>query len=182
MFEIRFHGRGGQGVVAASNILGEAAFLKNKYTQSFPFFGVERRGAPVFAFLRISDKKINIRSQVYYPDCVIVMDPSLLKYVDILSGIKKNGIVLINTIKKPSELKFPKNLKLFTVPATDIANKHNLGSKTAPIVNTAMLGAFVKINTSIQLSDLLKSINSLVNVKKIENINAAKEAYESVHA
>lgn len=180
MIEIRFHGRGGQGVVVASNILGEAAFREGKFIQSFPFFGVERRGAPVTSFLRLSDAKINIRTHIYNPDYVVVMDPTLLKYVDILSGIKKQGIVLINTKKNPSELKFPLSLKVYTVAATDIADEFNLGSKTSPIVNTAMLGAFTKITNLVKLENLLDSINFLINVKRAENIEAAKRAYKDV--
>ena len=182
MEEIRFHGRGGQGAVVASNILGDAAFREGKFVQSFPFFGVERRGAPVTAFLRIDDKKINIRSQVYNPDYAVVMDPTLLRYFDILEDIKDSGIILINTQKNKEGLKFKvnKKAKLYTINATDIALGFNLGSKTAPIVNTSMLGAFIKIAKIVTLDSLLESIQENINVKKTENINAAKKAYENI--
>ena len=105
MIEIRFHGRGGQGAVVASNILAEAAFMEGKDVCSFPFFGVERRGAPVTAFTRVDSRPIRVKSGIYAPDHVIVLDPSLLKAVDVLAGLKKGGIVLVNTHSKAAELK-----------------------------------------------------------------------------
>ncbi len=180
MIEIRFHGRGGQGVVVASNLLGEAAFREGKFIQSFPFFGVERRGAPIMSFLRIADNKIYTRTQIYNPDFVIVLDPTLLKFVDVLSGIKSNGIILINTHKKPSEFDLKKNIKVCTIAANNIAEEFDLGSKTSPIINTIMLGAFVKATNIVKLDSLLGSINDLIKIKTQNNVDAAGKAYEKV--
>ena len=99
MIEIRFHGRGGQGAVIASNILAEAAFKEGKYVQAFPFFGIERRGAPILSFTRIDEKAIRIKNQIYNPDCIVVLDPTLIDAVDVTSGLKENGLILLNTDK-----------------------------------------------------------------------------------
>ncbi|HIP35033.1 MAG TPA: pyruvate ferredoxin oxidoreductase, partial [Methanothermococcus okinawensis] len=106
MIEIRFHGRGGQGAVTAAKILAKAAFYDGKYSQGFPFFGVERRGAPVMAFTRIDHKKIIVRSQVYNPDYVVVQDATLLDTVNVVEGLKKDGIVIVNTTKDDLDLDF----------------------------------------------------------------------------
>jgi pyruvate ferredoxin oxidoreductase gamma subunit/2-oxoisovalerate ferredoxin oxidoreductase gamma subunit len=103
MIEIRFHGRGGQGSVVASKILATSIFLDGKYSQSFPAFGVERRGAPVTAFLRVDDKPIRIRTEIYEPDHIIILDPLLVDQVPLAEGLKKEGIVIINSSKKPGE-------------------------------------------------------------------------------
>jgi len=103
MIEIRIHGRGGQGAVTTGQIMAIAAFDDGKQSQTFPMFGVERSGAPVQAFARISDEKINIRSQIYSPDIVIVLDASLLETVDVTSGLKEKGTLIVNTNKKPAD-------------------------------------------------------------------------------
>ena len=181
MIEIRFHGRGGQGVVVASRILASAAFKEGRNVQSFPFFGVERRGAPVTAFTRIDSKKIRIKSQIYQPDCVIVLDPSLLKTVDITRGLKKNGMILINSKHGPSRFRFGlSGNKVFTVDAYTIALKYGLGNPVSPIVNTAVLGAFARINKNLKLSSITSSIKEYIFIKLEKNIMAAKEAYEKV--
>ncbi len=181
MIEIRFHGRGGQGSVIASKILAKAFFMEGKYVSSFPYFGVERRGAPVTAFTRVDDKPIRAKYQIYEPDYVIVLDPSLLKAVNVLHGIKENGWVLVNTIKKPEEvkktLKFP---NIATVDATTIAIKHRLGSQAAPIVNTAILGAFARVSGLVKIETVMDAIRQAAPAKREENAQAAKEAYESV--
>ncbi|MCK5562096.1 MAG: 2-oxoacid:acceptor oxidoreductase family protein, partial [Thermoplasmata archaeon] len=105
MIEIRFHGRGGQGAVVASNILAEAAFREGKDVQAFPYFGVERRGAPVTAFTKIDEKPIRVRSQIYEPDHVIVLDQSLLRSIDVAQGIKPGGLILVNIDKTPGEIR-----------------------------------------------------------------------------
>ena len=104
MIEIRFHGRGGQGAVTAANLLAMAAFREGKDVQAFPYFGVERRGAPVTAFTKIDDRPVRIKSQIYEPDHVIVMDSSLLKAVDVDQGLKNGGVILVNTDKKPQDI------------------------------------------------------------------------------
>ncbi|MDI6916981.1 MAG: pyruvate ferredoxin oxidoreductase subunit gamma [Thermoplasmatales archaeon] len=178
MIEIRFHGRGGQGAVTAANILADACFKEGKDVQSFPFFGVERRGAPVTAFARIDSKPIRIKYEIYEPDFVVVLDSKLMKTVNVLEGLKKNGSVLINTNRRPDEIKM--DAKIATVDATGIALKHKLGSRMAPIINTAILGAFAKASSIVKIDSILKSIKEMAPAKKEENVNAAKEAYEKV--
>jgi 2-oxoisovalerate ferredoxin oxidoreductase gamma subunit len=180
MIEIRFHGRGGQGAVVASNILANAAFLEGKDVQSFPYFGVERRGSPVTAFTRIDDKPIMLRSQIYEPDYVIVMDPSLLKSLEkeITMGLKPNGLILVNSRQK--DLKFAAGRNVAVVNATETALKYGLGTKVAPIVNTAILGAFSKVSGVVKLESIASSIKDAIGIKTQNNIDAAKESYANV--
>jgi 2-oxoacid:acceptor oxidoreductase gamma subunit (pyruvate/2-ketoisovalerate family) len=180
MIEIRFHGRGGQGAVVASNILAEAAFMEGKEVCAFPFFGVERRGAPVTAFTRVDTKVIRVKSGIYAPDHVIVMDPSLLKAVDVLAGLKKGGTVLVNSHSKASALKIAGPYKVAAVDATNIAIRHKLGSKAAPIVNSAILGAFARQSSLVKLETLVKAIKNNAPSKVEENAAAAKDAYEAL--
>lgn len=180
MIEIRFHGRGGQGAVVASNILANAAFMEGNDVQSFPYFGVERRGAPVTAFTRIDSKPVRIKSQIYKPDYVIVLDEVLLQSVNVTEGLKDEGILLINTTKKPSEIDTDWIGKIVTIDATSIAIKYRLGSKIAPIVNTSILGGFVKATGQIKLESIVQSIKQMAPRKKEENANAAIEAYEKL--
>ena len=178
MIEIRFHGRGGQGAVTAANILAIAAFKEGKDVQAFPYFGVERRGAPVTAFTKIDNRPVRIKSQIYEPDYVVVLDSSLLKAVNVTQGLKNGGIVIINANKKPEEIKGIKG-RIATVDATTIAVKHGLGSKEAPIVNTAILGAFAKASGVVKIESIVQSILESAPAKKKENAEAAKEAYEN---
>ncbi len=179
MIEIRFHGRGGQGAVIASKILADAAAREDKDVQAFPFFGVERRGAPVTAFTKIDTKPIRNKAQIYEPDYVVVLDVSLLKLVDVAKGLKDDGWALLNTHKKPEDFKGDiKKANLATVDATNIAIENRLGSKTSPIVNTAILGALVKISDVVSIDTLVESVLEKSPVKKEENAKAAKEAYE----
>ena len=176
MIEIRFHGRGGQGAVVASNMLADAAFREGKHVQAFPFFGVERRGAPVSSFTRINDTPIKIRSQVYNPDYVIVLDSTLIDIIDVTSGLKRNGIIIINTDKKPSD--FNLSFKVATIDATSIALDNKLGSKMAPIVNTSILGAFAKVSGIVSLESIILAIKESDISKKEDNIKAAEMAYQ----
>ena len=180
MLEIRFHGRGGQGAVVASNILANAAFLEGKDVQSFPYFGVERRGSPVTAFTRIDSKPIMLRSQIYEPDYVIVMDPSLLKSLEkeITAGIKPGGLILLNY--KSKDVKLTTKARIAVVNATEVALKYGLGSKVAPIVNTAILGAFAKASGIVRLDSITAGIKEAISIKTDNNIQAAKESYELV--
>jgi 2-oxoacid:acceptor oxidoreductase gamma subunit (pyruvate/2-ketoisovalerate family) len=141
MHEIRFHGRGGQGTVVASILLAKAFFNAGYYVQSFPVFGVERRGAPVEAYLRLDKKKILIRSNVYTPDHVVVQDAKLLGNVDVVKGLKPGGSILINSKDTPDNLAHFSGFRLAFVDANHIAVKNNLGTRTHPIINTAMIGA-----------------------------------------
>ena len=155
MIEIRVHGRGGQGAVTTGQIMAIAAFYDNKQSQTFPMFGVERTGAPVEAFVRISSEKINIRSQIYQPDIVLVLEPSLLETVDVTKGLKEDGTIIINTNQPKEKLAIQGKFKIYTVDATSIALK--IFGKA--IVNTAMLGAFAAVTKAISLDSLKKAIN-----------------------
>ncbi len=116
LVEITFHGRGGQGSVTAANLLVSAALIDgNRGVQAFPFFGAERRGAPVRAFARISEEEIHLRSEIYNPDVVIVLDESIMDIVDVLKGVKENGKILINTTKHPKDFDFSKKYNVATV-------------------------------------------------------------------
>ncbi len=178
MIEIRFHGRGGQGTVVASKILADAIAKEGNYVQAYPEFGVERRGAPVFAFIRIDDKPIYDKSRIYKPDHVVVVDPTLVDVIDVTEGLKEGGMIIVNTDKKPEELKFPDQFKVVPVNATGIAVKHKLGTLAAPIVNTSIVGAVVKILKLAKIKSLLDAVKEDVPIKIEENIAAAKEAYE----
>lgn len=180
MKEIRFHGRGGQGTVIASVLLASAAFKEGKEVQAFPFFGVERRGAPVTAFTRIDNKKIRIRHQIYKPDYVVVLDPTIIDAIDVTKGLKPGGLMLINTDEPLELFKFKKNIKVATIDASEIARKFGLGPRSSPIVNTAILGAFSSFTKLVELKSVLRSIREGVPVKEEENVKAAEEAYKKV--
>ncbi len=180
MIEIRFHGRGGQGAVVGSNILAEGSFKEGKYVQAFPFFGIERRGAPILSFTRIDEKAIRIKNQIYNPDCIVVLDPTLIDAVDVTSGLKENGLILLNTDKNRDSFSFRKDFKLAVINASGIARRLGLGVRSSPIVNTAILGAFSKFTGFVGIESVLKAINEKVPLKQKENKLAAKEAYEKV--
>jgi 2-oxoacid:acceptor oxidoreductase gamma subunit (pyruvate/2-ketoisovalerate family) len=179
MIEIRFHGRGGQGAVTGANILAMAAFREGKDVQAFPYFGVERRGAPVTAFTKIDNRPVRVKSQIYEPDYVVVLDASLLKAVEVDQGLKKNGIVIINSDKQPEDIKGIAG-RVATVDATQIAVKHGLGTKEAPIVNTAILGALAKATGIVRIDSIVESILESAPAKKNENAEAAREAHDRV--
>jgi 2-oxoacid:acceptor oxidoreductase gamma subunit (pyruvate/2-ketoisovalerate family) len=178
MKEIIFYGRGGQGSVIASRLLAMAAFKEGKNVQSFPFFGVERRGAPVTAYTRLDNCAIRKRVPISEPDFVIVLDPTLLENVDITKGLKKSGCILINTKASENSFAFSAKFKVFAFDAAQIAAKHSLGSKSSPIVNTSMLGAFSRFTKEISIDSLAKVIRENIAIKTEDNIKAAKEAYE----
>jgi 2-oxoacid:acceptor oxidoreductase gamma subunit (pyruvate/2-ketoisovalerate family) len=180
MLEIRFHGRGGQGTVVATILLAKAFFQAGYYVQSFPVFGVERRGAPVEAYLRLDSKEIWIRSNVYAPDHVVVLDRTLLEGVEVAQGLKPGGWILINAPSPPADLGPFSGFQLALVDATRIALKHQLGTRTHPIVNTAVLGAFARILGQPPLEALIKAIEEDVPGKPKENIQAAQEAFREV--
>jgi 2-oxoacid:acceptor oxidoreductase gamma subunit (pyruvate/2-ketoisovalerate family) len=180
MIEIRIHGRGGQGTVVASKMLVAAAAREGKKVQAFPFFGAERRGAPVAAFARLDDRKIRIHCEVYEPDCVIVLDPVLYRTVNVAAGLKEGGFILLNSSAPPDSFSFPGRPRVATVDAGAIARKHRLGSRTEPIVNTAILGAFARATGLIGLEALAETIREGIPGKSMENEAAAREAYENV--
>ncbi len=177
MKEIRIHGRGGQGSVTMAQMLAQAAFEDGKWAQGFPSFGIERRGAPVQAFTRIDDKKITDRSQVVNPDYVIVQDPALIDVVDVLKGLRRGGMVLVNSRREPSELGLDTDEKILTVDATGIALEH-LG---VPIMNTALMGAFAGATGLIRRESINKVIRRRFSAEIAErNVAAANEAFERV--
>ena len=158
--EIRIHGRGGQGGVTAAELLARAAFKEGKWVQAIPFFGAERRGAPVKAFARLSNEPILVRSQIYNPDYVIVLDSGLLNLVDVTEGLKKDGIVIVNTRMKPDELNL-KQGRIATVDATGIALELQLVVSGLPVLNTTMLGAFSKATSEVKLESVIDAIRQM---------------------
>lgn len=179
MKEIRIHGRGGQGNVAAAELLGHAAFTDGKYAQSFPAFGAERTGAPVVAFVRLSDRPIRVRSQVYNPDVVIVQDATLLGVVDVLQGLKPDGLVIINSSKNPQDLGLTTSAKVMTVPATEIA----LEVIGRNIPNTTLLGAYAAATGDISEHALLEAIQERFGTRGREvNARAVQKAIEYVNS
>ncbi len=172
MIEVRFHGRGGQGAVTAAELLAKAAFSDGKYCLAFPKFGPERTGAPVEAYCRIDDKPIKLRTQVYEPDYLIVLDHGLATYIDITNGMKKNGAIIIND-SGSVKMKF----RTCSIDATQVA----LDVIGKPIVNTVMLGAFAKATGIITLKSLEKAIYERFSGKIADsNIAAVRKAYEVV--
>lgn len=179
MKEIRIHGRGGQGSVTAAELIAVAAFEDGKWSQAFPYFGTERRGAPVTAFARMSDRPIRIRSQIYEPDYVIVQDASLLSSVDVAGGMKEDGLLIINSEKKASELKINSKAAVRTIDATALA----LEVIGLPIVNTALLGAFAGATGQIRLESVNKAIRERFPGKVGDkNVAAVKRAFEMMEA
>jgi 2-oxoacid:acceptor oxidoreductase gamma subunit (pyruvate/2-ketoisovalerate family) len=182
MLEIRFHGRGGQGTVVASKALAFAVAKEGKNVQTFPEYGVERRGAPVVAFTRIDSEPIYIRSKIYAPDHLVVLEPTLIGAIDVTEGLKPGGWIIINSEKEAKDFPQFKEFKVATVDATSIALKHRLGSAAAPIVNTAILGAFAKITGFVGIEAVREAVHELSPVKKDENVAAAQEAYDAAKA
>lgn len=179
MLELRFHSRGGQGGVVAGKLLSVALFKEGRHVQAFPTFGVERRAAPVMAFVRLDDKPIRIRTQIYNPDHIIILDQSLLQMLDVTQGLKAGGTIIINTEKKPEDFNFGGDFKVVTVDASSIAVKHGLGSVTQPIVNTSILGAIAKILKIVKIDSVISAIEEEVPAKTKANAAAAREAYET---
>jgi pyruvate ferredoxin oxidoreductase gamma subunit/2-oxoisovalerate ferredoxin oxidoreductase gamma subunit len=182
MLELRFHGRGGQGAVVASKTLAQAAFLAGRYVQSYPDYGVERRGAPVVAFARIAEGEddLFVRQDIREPHHLLVLDPTLLSSGTVLAGLRPGGWVVVDSPDPPDSLGIPDEFRVATVDASSIALRHGLGSAAQPVVNTAILGAFVRATGIVGLDDLLVAIEHEVPVKVEENLLAANEAYESV--
>lgn len=178
MFEIRFHGRGGQGAVTASRILALAAFEEGKYVVSFPFFGTERRGAPVTAFTRIDEEPILLKTQIYNPDMVVILDPYVLRTGGVSDGVKQDGLFIINSREDPQEFGFSQ--RTVTVDATSIAVSLGLGSRANPIINTAMLGAFAKATGMVTLDSVVDATMQSSPKKPEINAKAVQQAFSSV--
>ncbi len=189
MFQIRVHGRGGQGVVTAAEMLSIAAFEEGRHAQAFPSFGSERTGAPVVAFCRISDREIRTREPIVEPDAVIIQDPTLLHQIDVFAGLKQDGFVLLNSHHRIEELGISelvgayKAEHLRSLPATELGIRH-IGR---PIPNVPLLAGFAALSGIIKLESVIKAINAKFQGQvAIGNIAAATEAYhlvkESMHA
>ena len=179
LIEIRWHGRGGQGAVTSAELIAQAAISEGKYAQAFPSFGPERRGAPVQAFNRIdSQEPVKIRADITEPDVVVVLDPSLLSIVNVTSGLKKDGVVVVNTKKTASQIKseFGISHPVATVNATKIA-REQLG---VPIVNTTMLGALVKTTGIVDKESTKAPLEKRFGRLGERNIKAMETAYEEV--
>jgi len=180
MQEIRFHGRGGQGTVVASILLAKAYFRAGYCVQSFPVFGVERRGAPVEAYLRLDTEKILVRCNVYTPDHVVVQDVKLLESVPVTGGLKTGGWILLNAPARPANLEIFAGFRLACVDATAIAIQNQLGTRTHPIINTAIIGAFARILEMPPMEMLCEAISENIHVKSDQNSQACQHAYKNV--
>jgi pyruvate ferredoxin oxidoreductase gamma subunit len=185
MFQVRIHGRGGQGVVTAAELLSVAAFAEGKYAQAFPTFGSERTGAPVVSFCRIDDKAIRVREPIATPDVVIVQDPTLLHQVDLFAGLGPDGYLLVNTERAFIDLGLGDFLtsfrpeRLTTVPATELAREH-LGR---PLPNAALLGGFAALTAAVSLDSIVSAIcERFPGSTGKRNAAAATAAYEFVRA
>jgi pyruvate ferredoxin oxidoreductase gamma subunit len=184
MFQLRIHGRGGQGVVTAAEMLSIAAFIEGRHAQAFPSFGSERTGAPVVAFCRIDDREIRSREPIAEPDALIIQDPTLLHQVDVFSGLSRDGYILINSSRSFDELglgelfeRFRRE-RLLTVPATDLAREH-LGR---PIPNAVLVGGFAALSGLISLDSVAAAIREKFPGKLGDgNAAAASAAFEFVN-
>lgn len=180
MLQVRIHGRGGQGVVSGAEILAVAAFLEGRYAQAFPSFGSERMGAPVMAFCRIDTRPIRLREPVLEPDALIVQDATLLNQVDLFNGVPAAATVLINSTRPVADLglesllqRMPQ-LKLFALPATDIAVRHV--GRAVP--NVPLLAAFAALTRMIGIDSVIAAVREQFSTRIAEvNIAAAREAY-----
>jgi len=183
MFQVRIHGRGGQGVVTATELLSVAAFREGRHAQAFPSFGSERTGAPVVAFCRIDDRPIRLREPILAPDAIIIQDPTLLHQVDVFGGLAKDGYILINTSRSFEELGLGdfiagfRRERLCTVPATELALKHV--GRAVP--NAALLAGFAAVSGRISLESVIAAIREKFPKKVAEgNVAAANEAHAFV--
>ena len=176
MLEIRFHGRGGQGAVTTAELVAAAVVEEGRFSQAFPSFGPERRGAPVMAFCRVADDRIRLRSQIKEPDVSVVLDPKLLEVINPVSGLREEGILVLNSHDKADALRKEHGFKcrLALVDATRIA----LDELKRPITNTAMMGALVRASEVVKLESLEEPImNRFGRIGEI-NWNAVKRAYD----
>jgi pyruvate ferredoxin oxidoreductase gamma subunit len=185
MFQVRIHGRGGQGVVTAAELLSVAAFLSGQHAQAFPSFGSERTGAPVVAFCRIADRPIRNREPVNDPDAVIIQDPTLLPAIDVFAGLQPEGYVLLNSGRDWAELGLTDQVErlsrrhMFIVPATALAMA-NVGR---PLPNAALLGGFAAMTDLVSLESVEAAIRSrFTSAVADANVAAANAAFSHVRA
>jgi 2-oxoacid:acceptor oxidoreductase gamma subunit (pyruvate/2-ketoisovalerate family) len=181
MKEIIFYGRGGQGAVTAANLIVQAAFLEGKYGLAYPSFGAERRGAVVNGYARVDDKPINIHQQIYEPDIVVVLDKKILQMTNVLTGLKDNGFVILNTDKVIEDFIVP-NGRLFIVDATKICQELGLIISGWVVVNTAILGALSKATNIVSIDSIVEAIkkNWKESIAK-KNIEATIKAYNETY-
>ncbi len=180
MVEIRIHGRGGQGAVYASNVLAHALFREGQWVQAFPSFGVERRGAPVAAFVRYDRGPIELRCHIYTPDYVIILDPTLAGSPAMIEGLKSGGGVLVNSPLPPAEFPGLDSFRVATIDAGAIALRYGLGTLASPIVNTAILGAFARFTGIVSLEAVNESVRELISRKTEGNLSAVRESFDQV--
>jgi pyruvate ferredoxin oxidoreductase gamma subunit len=183
MFQIRIHGRGGQGVVTAAELLSVAAFLEGEHAQAFPSFGSERMGAPVMAFCRIDQKPIRLREPVTRPDALIIQDPTLLHQVELFDGLAANGYILLNSTRGFAELGLAEFVEKFpaghcrTVPASELAMEH-VGR---PLPNAALLGGFAAVSGLLKIESVAAAIHERFPARIAEaNVAAAQAAFDRV--
>lgn len=175
MFEIRIHSRGGQGGVTAARLLALAAIHDGKFATAAPFYGAERRGAPIVSFVRIDDRPIRIYSQIRKPDMVVVLDASVMDVVDVLHGLKDGGKVFVNSLQKKEFAGFISS----NVDLTGIALKENLVVSGSPILNTPVIGAMAKMGI-ISVDSAKKAIREMFSDER--NVKAAEAAYQEMSA
>ncbi|MFY9401942.1 MAG: 2-oxoacid:acceptor oxidoreductase family protein [Candidatus Omnitrophota bacterium] len=180
MKEIRIHARAGQGAITTASLLGYAYFLKGLYPYAFPSFGAARMGAPMNAFVRVGSSPVRLRSQIYEPNYLLIVDHTLMRGFNCLSGLQEDGVVIINAKEDIlGSFKIKAKQKAFVVPANEIALKH-IGR---PLGNTAMLGAFCAATGELTLEDLNKAINHRFAQRLQEvNIKSAKEGFDYVRS
>ncbi len=177
MKEIRIHARAGQGAITTAYLLGYAYFLKGMYPYAFPHFGAARMGAPMNAFVRVDSRPIRLRSQIYEPDYVLVVDPTLMRGFNCFSGLKEDGVVIINDKEGAEIPKLKAKQKVFLVPANDIAMR-TIGR---PLGNTALIGGFAAATGELDRDTLLEVVKKRFSGKAQEgNIQAIKEGYEYI--
>jgi pyruvate ferredoxin oxidoreductase gamma subunit len=177
MKEIRIHARAGQGAITTASLIGYAYFLKGMYPYAFPHFGAARMGAPMNAFVRVDSKPVRLRSQIYAPDYIIIMDATLMRGFNCLSGLKDKGVVIINQREGLEMPKVAASQKVLVVPATDIAMK----TIKRPLGNTALIGAFAAATGELELDAVLEAIKKRFSGTALEaNIEAVKQGFNFV--
>jgi pyruvate ferredoxin oxidoreductase gamma subunit len=182
MLQVRIHGRGGQGVVTAAELLSSAAFIEGAHAQAFPSFGSERTGAPIVAFCRIADRPIRTREPITEPDVLIVQDPTLVHQVDVFGGLCDGGTILINTTREADELglaELHERYRLLTVPATELAREH-VGR---PLPNAALLGAFAAVTGAVSIDAVAAAVRErFAGAVAAGNVAAARAAHQAMVA
>jgi 2-oxoacid:acceptor oxidoreductase gamma subunit (pyruvate/2-ketoisovalerate family) len=176
--EVRFHGRGGQGIVTASALLSQTFFYEGKYPQSVPLYGPQRRGAPVTVFLRVGDQRIHQRSWIYHPQYVVVLDDSLVEIANVTQGVPNGGTILLNTPKTCGDALGLDGFRVAGVDADEIAYRLELGGPPYPRINTLMLAAFAKVTGLVALESVIRAAKEKFPPKDDRMESGMREAYE----